>query len=465
MAKDQGTTNDIPVSKLVSREEAESFDISKHLIKLMFDEPFYANILRAVKLEKSYNIPTAGVLAKDGEIKMWWNPMFLASLTADEIQGLLIHECWHIILQHTTSRRLDPHKIHNYATDLAINSNISERMLPEGGLIPGKLFKELTEEQISKMGQEAFDRYNRVSQKIASFPKGESSEWYFARLMEDKQVADDIQKEQEGKSLSQALKDGDIEVDENGNLVDKDGNPVQVLPGSFDSHDDWDNSDSDMKDIIDDKVKKALEKAIKDADASGKWGSVSSSMRGKLREMISTEVDWRAVLKRFIGSSRRGTRTTSWTRLNKKYAGRVQGVKRGYTSSIAVYIDQSGSVGNDDLELAFANLRNLAKKTEFTTFHFDTSVDVESETSWKRGRTPEASRTRCGGTDFECVTKHANANKHRFDGYLIITDGEAPKPSTSHLKRGWLIVPNRNLMFDADNSDFVIGMKHPKEAV
>ena len=181
--------------------------------------------------------------------------------------------------------------------------------------------------------------------------------------------------------------------------------------------------------------------------------------------MISTEVDWRAVLKRFIGSSRRGTRTTSWTRLNKKYAGRVQGVKRGYTSSIAVYIDQSGSVGNDDLELAFANLRNLAKKTEFTTFHFDTSVDVESETSWKRGRTPEASRTRCGGTDFECVTKHANANKHRFDGYLIITDGEASKPSTSHLKRGWLIVPNRNLMFHADNSDFVISMKHPKEVV
>lgn len=465
MAKDQGTISDIPAAQLATIEAAKNFDISEHLVKLMFDEPFYASLLRSVKLERTMNIPTAGVLAKDGEIKMWWNPLFMASLSTEEIQGLLIHECWHIILQHTTTRRMEPHKIHNYATDLAINSNIDESMLPKGGLIPGKNFEELTEEQMDKMGQEAVDRYYRVSEKIASFPKGESSEWYFARLMEDKQISEDIQKEQEGKSLSDALKDGDIKVDENGDLVDNDGNPVQVLPGSFDSHEEWDNSEGgEMKDIIDDKVKKALEKAIKESDSSGKWGSISSSMRGKLREMISNEVDWRSVLKRFVGSSRRGTRTTSWTRLNKKYAGRVQGVKRGYTSSIAVYIDQSGSVGNNDLELAFANLRNLAKRTEFTTFHFDTAVDIESETSWKRGKTPKASRTRSGGTDFECVTKHANSNKHRFDGYLIITDGEAYKPSASRLKRGWLIVPNRSLVFEPDSSDFVISMKHEKEA-
>ena len=460
MSKNKGTSNDLPVSHLASKEEADLFKLDAHLVRLMFNEPFYAHILRSVKIEKSDFIPTAGVLAKEGEVKMWYNPRFLASLTDDEIQGLLIHECWHIILQHTTSRRMEPHTVHNYATDLAINSNIPEKMLPEGGLIPGVPFKELTEDQISRMGDDAFARYQKVSEKIASFPKNEASEWYFARLMEDKEVADAIKNDNNsGKSLSQALADGDLQVDEDGNLVDSDGNPVKVLPGSMDHHDEWEASSDEEKALIDDKVKKALEKVIKESDASGKWGSVSSSMRAELRQLISNEVDWRSVLKKFVGASRRGTRSTSWTRLNKKYAGRVQGVKRGYTSSIAVYIDQSGSVGNEDLELAFANLRNLAKKTEFTTFHFDTAVDEDSETAWKRGKTPAASRTRCGGTDFECVTTHANKNKHRFDGYLIITDGEAYKPSPSRLKRGWLIVPDRSLVFEPDNSDFVMQMK------
>ena len=183
------------------------------------------------------------------------------------------------------------------------------------------------------------------------------------------------------------------------------------------------------------------------------------SMRAKLRELVANDVDWRSVLKKFCGMSRRGTRTTSWTRLNRKYAGLTAGVKRGYTSSIAVYIDQSGSVSNSDLELAFANLRNLAKRTEFTTFHFDTSVDTDSESVWKSGKTPQVHRTRFGGTCFQTVTKHANANKHRFDGYIIITDGEAAKPTPSRLKRGWLLVPNTKLLFDADNRDFVMSMK------
>lgn len=465
MASNKGTASDLPTKGLASKEAGDAFQIDSHLIRLMFDEPFYSHILRSVKLERTEHIPTAGVLVKDGEVRMWYNPRFLASLSDAEIQGLLIHECWHIILQHTTSRRMDPHVIHNYATDLAINSNISSDMLPEGGLIPGVPFKDLTEEQEARMGQDAVDRYYRVSQKIQSFPAGKASEWYFAKLIEDKQISKDIQSDQEGsKSLSDALADGDVKVDENGDLVDKDGNKVRILPGNMDHHDDWESKSSEENAIVSEKVKKALEKAIKNSDSIGKWGSVSSGMRKTLRDMVSNEVDWRSVLKRFVGSSRRGTRTTSWTRLNKKYAGRVQGVKRGYTSSIAVYIDQSGSVGNDALELAFANLRNLAKKTEFVTFHFDSSVDIESETSWKRGKTPEASRTRCGGTCFESVTSHANKNSHRFDGYLIITDGEAPKPTPSRLKRGWLIVPNRDLVFDPDNSDFVIKMKEEKSA-
>jgi len=62
------------------------------------------------------------------------------------------------------------------------------------------------------------------------------------------------------------------------------------------------------------------------------------------------------------------------------------------------------------------------------------------------------------------VTEHANKNSNRFDGYLILTDGEASDPGPSKLKRGWVLVPGQKLYFEASKRDFVISMKAPKEA-
>jgi predicted metal-dependent peptidase len=439
----KGTSNDLPGAQHASEEEASKFELSPHLVRVMLDEPFFAGVLRGVNFKETDSIPTAGVLAKDGDVHMWWNPRFLAGLTTDQVKGLLKHEAMHLALEHTTSRRMTPHIIHNYATDLAINSDIPDKELPEGGLVPGKAFKELTEENKAKMGAEAIARYERVSALIASLPLGESSEWYFTKLQEDPELAKDIQ---EGQGAGE------------------EGEGAPGLPGGMDDHDGWGDLSDEERDLVKGKIKQAVADAVKECDRTGRWGSVGGEMRSTLRALVSNDIDWRSVLKKFCGLSRRGTRSTSWTRLNRKYAGLTPGVKRGYTSSIAVYIDQSGSVGNAELELAFANLRNLAKRTEFTTFHFDTSVDKDSETLWKRGRAPEAHRTRGGGTCFECVTKHANANSQRFDGYIIITDGEASKPAHSKMKRGWLLVPGTNLLFDADNRDFVMKMKQKKAA-
>ena len=115
--------------------------------------------------------------------------------------------------------------------------------------------------------------------------------------------------------------------------------------------------------------------------------------------------------------------------------------------------------GDQELELAFAELRNLARRTEFTTFHFDTEVDEKSEATWRGGKTPKKLRTRCGGTCFKAPTKHANKNSNRFDGYLILTDGEAGDPGPSRLKRGWIIVPGQKLYFEASKRDYVMNMK------
>lgn len=457
MAKNTSTSNDLPqASKEVTKAQADAFDLDPHLINLMWDEPFFSKVLRPVTKVRSEDISTAGVLAKDGDINMWWNPYFVAGLTSKQVKGLLKHECFHLVLEHTTTRRMEPHTLHNYATDLAINSMIPEEELPEGGLIPGKAFKPLEPEVAAKIGEAAVARHERISQKIASLPKGLSSEQYFALLQD---VADDIEKAAKGKSLAQALKDGDVRVDENGNLVDGEGNPVRIVPGGMDDHEGWDDMDDEERELIKGKVRQALEKAVRDCDSSGQWGSVAAETRSKLRDLLSREIDWRSVLKQFCGMTRRADRTTNVKRLNRKYPTIQPGTHRNYTSSIAVYIDQSGSVDDESLELLFGNLMTLAKRTEFTIFNFDTEVDEKSERVWKGNKNPGLARTRCGGTDFKAASNHANENKHRFDGYLIMTDGECSDPGPSQLKRGWVIVPDRKMMFTPSKRDFVIKMK------
>ena len=466
MSKEENN-NAALVSKEVTDEQVESFDLSTHIIRLMWSEPFFAEVLRIMKKAPTKTIPTAGVYIRNNEMNLIYNPRFMAGLSNNEIMGLLKHECYHLVFEHTTKRRHDPHIIWNYATDLAINSMIDEAQLPKGGLIPGKQFDPLTPEQISQMGEKAAERYNMISNKIASFPKNQNSEWYFAQLMEDDQIAEAIQSSESmsGKSLAEALADGDVKIDENGDLVDSDGNPVTVVPGSsgegsMDNHEGWDELSDEQRDALKGAVKKAVENGVRACDASNKWGSIGAEMQATLRKMISNEIPWQSVLKQFVGMTRRSDRTSNIRRLNRKYPGIHPGNQRNYRASIAVYLDQSGSVSDSDLELLAGELEHLSNRVEFTLFNFDTSVDEASERVIRQRGNVSLERTRCGGTDFQCVQDHANANQKRFDGYLVLTDGYAPKTrGHNKLKRGWVIVPTGELQFTAASRDFVIQMK------
>ena len=451
MAKNKTTSNDALIAAEVDQTTIDAFDLSPHLIRLMWDEPFFATILRIIKKRETKTIPTAGVYTKDGELHLVWNRKFLAGLGAEKVKGLLKHEAYHIIFEHTTNRKQEPHIVWNYATDLAINSLIDERELPEGGLIPGKAFAALTPEQIEQMGQQAADRYAKVSAKIASFPKEMTSEWYFQELMDDPEVSESIQSQEKmsGKSLEQALADGDVQIDENGNLVDKDGNPVTLVPGGDDDHDG--------------EVQEALRKAVEKCDGSNSWGSVGASMQSKLRDMVSREIPWQSVLKRFCGMSRRADRASSIRRIHRKYAGIHPGAYRDYKANIAVYLDQSGSVSDSDLALFAGEMDGLAKRVTFTLFNFDTEVDLKSERELRKGKRVTLNRTRCGGTDFSCVTKHLHSPAgKKFDGALILTDGYAPDPGICRTKLGWVICPTGSLQFEKKGRDFLIQMKEPK---
>jgi predicted metal-dependent peptidase len=181
-------------------------------------------------------------------------------------------------------------------------------------------------------------------------------------------------------------------------------------------------------------------------------------MREKLRKMASNNVDWKKVLHSFCGRSQRANKSRTHRKVNRKYPYIHPGVKRGHTSNLAIYFDQSGSVSNEECELFFGALGALSKITTFKVFPFDYSVDEDNAFIWRRGKKIEPARSRSGGTSFGAVQKHFDEKGDGFDGLIILTDGEAYDPGPSRRRRCWVLLPNRRLMFDPHPGDIVVNM-------
>ena len=425
-------------------KDAEGFNLDDHLVALLFKEPFYADIIRSLHKERTEKIPTAGVLFKDDIMKMWWNPLFLAAYNSMQVGGILKHEALHLALEHTTTRRYQPHIWWNWATDLAINSTLTEEEMPPCGLRPGKKFS--IPHDWNTWKQEQKDRHLALSALIESFPLHLTGEEYFTRLLES-DVVQEIMKEANSKG-------GGEPFEGNGQ-----GESVPGM-GGMDDHSGWDELSDEEREYVAGKVRQAVKEAAEKADAKNAWGSVPASMREEIRKKINGEIDWRSVLKQFVGATNRADRISSVFRLNKKYPGIHPGFSREYTPRIHVYMDQSGSVGDGDIELFFGELASLSTRAEFILYYFDTEVDEENKLTWRKGTVPKTLRTRCGGTDFDAPTRHAAKTKP--EGYIILTDGGAPKPEHSRIRRAWVVCPGQQLAFDdMDSRDVLVKMKKP----
>ena len=85
------------------------FNLDNYIVNVLRDEPFFAALSRKLEKRASKAIPTAGVMLnkEKGRFELLYNPDFFAKIAArDEkfIKGILLHEFWHIVLLHVTSR-------------------------------------------------------------------------------------------------------------------------------------------------------------------------------------------------------------------------------------------------------------------------------------------------------------------------------------------------------------------------
>ena len=424
-----------------------------------------ATISRYVRKIVTTDIKTAGVCydRNNDDIVLMINPRWFNFLMTQpdgekRVGAVLTHEFYHLIFDHLGSRRREPHNFWNIATDAAINSIIESNggVLPWGLILPGTA-------PTTMGGDAVVIEPGSLQDVLMKMPKGEASEWYFNRLME------------EAKKNGWPTSGGKIRVKikvkgEAGTGVGSDPSSgdyeIEIDMDSTDDHNGWDDIPEEEREFITEKVKQIVERAVRHADQCNGWGNVPSELREQIRRFVNTEVDWRSLLRQFIGRTLRGNRALSIKKINKKYPYIHPGSKRGYIANIIVAIDQSGSVGTDALELFFAELTNLSRKVTFTILPFDHTVAEDQMFVWKKGTSPKLERVRCGGTDFDAATTWVNDVKRRgkFQGLIYCTDGECSKPSPSRVKRAWVVCPDHKLMFETDETVINLSKDPPKSA-
>ena len=458
------------------------FDLNKHVTRLLMNEPFFAAISRHVEKRVNTSIPTAAVKVNPdtATFELLYNPEFMGSLPDNQKAGVLKHEFYHLLLEHVTGRKPDKvasnpkkyFKLWNYATDLAINSHLVGE-LPEGCCFPG---------------EGAFEEY----------PKGRSSEWYFQALLNNDDFNGDPEagdgdgdgEEGEGNGNGQpgqggsggnaggkGNEPGDGEDGEDGeggkggeDGEEKENNSTGPQDGILDDHSHWEEDEnSAVKDIARERLKEAVKKAMQEGAKNG-FGSCSQGVRQDVYDrLLTANIDWRKILASFVKRSQRAAKTSTVKKINRRYAYIHPGRKVNRQAQLVIAIDQSGSVGDAMLQMFFAELEKLAKFAEFTVIPFDTKVDDAKAFVWKKESRRKWERVLTGGTNFEPVREWVDNPRKRskewrgksFDGLLILTDMEAPKPKSQRsCQRAWVTTQQhaKRPYFQPDKRDKLVAI-------
>ena len=440
-------TNTTDKEKMLAKVKAagDKFDINAHTFRVFMNEPFFASISRRVDKRKDASMPTLGVSLdkSSGRFMMFYNPYFCAGLSDSELASVIMHEFYHLIFEHVTTRCPDDPKEHytfNIGADLAINSLLKDSL-------PTKCWGE--DLKLCIPGEDKFSKY----------PEGKNMEWYVRSLKEDKDHQKDADEHNKNNSSpgngsgepcdacggtgQEATADGEgtQACGSCGGSGQKSGNGNGGQgDGMIGSHDKWSGENAGAAaSAAKATFKDILGKTVADVQKGGKgWGTMPADCQARIIEMLKSKVDWKQLLRYFVGQANRADRRSTVKKLNRRYRYIHPGKHQERHANIAFCLDMSGSVSDDLLQALFAEAEGLSKRCTITIVPFDTEVQKEHVEEWKKGQRHQGKRVKYGGTNFQPVSDWCEQNG--FDGIVIATDMEAPLPSRLHgsRRRMWI---------------------------
>lgn len=371
--------------------ESAKEELSRSLICLLLEEPFYGHLLSGIVRSLTTRIETAAVANNEGHVELWINPDYFLSLSAGERVAVLKHESLHLVFKHLFREPNDASHdnplLWNIAADLVVNQFIGSKW-------------PLPEDAITLADFAAFNlRPNRTIQE------------YYESLLKH--------------SIALPIC----------------GHGQRGAKGGHSDHSQWKNASDTLGRISQESLARQIENA-KHRTSGKYWSQLPSEIRRRVDEIMNRRnpsVNWRRVLRLFSASVRRNQVQLTKRRESKRY-NTIPGLKFKRIQRIAVVIDTSGSIQVEELELFFSEIHAMWKAN--AEIHI-----IEADSTLQRqylydGKLPLFTMGG-GGTSFDPAFAYLKADRHkRFDGCIYLTDGYASAPEVKPpCKLLWVISP------------------------
>lgn len=346
-------------------------------VGLLLRSSFYGNLATRLKLVNADE--WCGTAATDGR-HFYYNSRFILMLKQREVEFLFGHEVLHVVYDHFGRRNEREPTIWNFANDFCVN---------------GDLIK------------------HRVGERITTVPclydakyDGWSSE----------EVYDDIMKNVKKINMSDLLdkvidQHLDQDDDGNGDPSDKDGKgPVRLS--------------KEERDALRDEIKEAVINAAKQAEA----GSLPLGVQRIIQDLTEPKMNWRELIRMQLESTVKFDFT--WMRASRRgwhMDAVMPGMKTDDMIDIVVFLDASGSIGNDQLRDFLSEIKGIMESFSAYRIHvltFDTQVyNAKLYTSENLDDIAEYELAGGGGTDFDCMFTYMKAHEIEPKRLIVFTDG------------------------------------------
>ena len=386
-------------------------EISRCIIGMLISEPFYAHFLSGIVRNVTNEIPTAAVGLNNTKVTLYINEnFFLNELTTFSSRVAVIkHETLHLLLKHLFRldlKKYDP-KVFNIAADLVVNQLIGKWKLPK----------------------------NAVT--LSSFPdlklaKDESVEWYYKKIHDLK-----INLEKNKDNNSSNSKKNTFPHESAKKLEEI------LRKGTHSDHSKWGLSKDNIKSEHAETELDRLIVQTKDRISKEQFDLLPQEIKNLINlyiEKRNPKINWKRALKIFSSSSRRTRIKFTNKRISKRYGTRP-GIRVQRNQKIAVGLDTSGSISNDELILFFNEIHAMWRNgAEIEVIECDDKVQNVYDYN---GKFPNFVSGQ-GGTDFTPVFQYINKERNTiYDGCIYLTDGYAGEPKIKpRCKVFWVITPN-----------------------
>jgi predicted metal-dependent peptidase len=280
-------------------------------IGLLLKAPFFGNMATRMQLiEADEWCPTAATNGRN----FYYNTKFVQKLSEKKLEFLFAHEILHCVFDHFGRCGSRDRQLANIAQDFAVNQILVDERIGE---------------KITEV-------------KICLDPKYRGLAW--------EEIYDILYEKAEKISMPELLKQlGDLldeHINEDGSGPGKEGEDKDGKPGMT----------KEEAQAIKDEIKEAMVQAAAAAGA----GKTPAAIQRLIKDMTEPKMNWREIVRMDIQSLIKND--YAFTRPNRKsmHSGAIlPGMKNDVTIDVAIAIDMSGSIGEEDATIFLSEIKGI----------------------------------------------------------------------------------------------------------